>query len=239
MKSKATMLASPTAYRRRLRSRSEKAPHNLDRTLRRSCISPEQPALAGPDTEPGFTLIELMVVLLIMAILLAIAIPTFLGVRHSAQDRATQSNLRNALNAVKQLYTKSGNASYLGLTSTALASIEPSLNYYVNAAVPATGNKNAVSIQVSPTSGQWVMLAAWSPDNRCWFLEDNEQNSSTTTALIQAAGTWYGVALGVTKPSNCNAATSPLKAIPLGSPLPTGSASSNATAATPAWGNSF
>jgi type IV pilus assembly protein PilA len=33
---------------------------------------------AGEDA--GFTLIELMVVLLIMAILLAIAIPTFLGV---------------------------------------------------------------------------------------------------------------------------------------------------------------
>ena len=45
----------------------------------------------------GFTLIELMVVLLIIAILLAIAIPTFLGVTSSANDRATQSNLTNAL----------------------------------------------------------------------------------------------------------------------------------------------
>ncbi len=36
------------------------------------------------DAEGGFTLIELMVVLLIIAILLAIAIPTFLGVTSSA-----------------------------------------------------------------------------------------------------------------------------------------------------------
>jgi prepilin-type N-terminal cleavage/methylation domain-containing protein len=47
--------------------------------------------------EGGFTLIELMVVLLIIAILLAIAIPTFLGVSGGARDRAAQSNLTNAL----------------------------------------------------------------------------------------------------------------------------------------------
>src|ERR1700684_2371959 len=54
--------------------------------------------------EAGFTLIELMVVLLIIAILLAIAIPTFLGVTGSANDRAAQSNNTNALTEVKALY---------------------------------------------------------------------------------------------------------------------------------------
>jgi type IV pilus assembly protein PilA len=53
----------------------------------------------------GFTLIELMVVVLIIAILIAIAIPTFLGARARAQDRAAQSNLRNALAAEKTDYT--------------------------------------------------------------------------------------------------------------------------------------
>ncbi len=54
--------------------------------------------------DAGFTLIELMVVLLIIAILLAIAIPTFLGVTGSANDRAAQSNLTNALTELKALY---------------------------------------------------------------------------------------------------------------------------------------
>ncbi len=54
--------------------------------------------------EAGFTLIELMVVLLIIAILLAIAIPTFLGVTNTAGDRAAQSNLTNALTEGKALY---------------------------------------------------------------------------------------------------------------------------------------
>jgi type IV pilus assembly protein PilA len=55
--------------------------------------------------DKGFTLIELMVVVLIIAILIAIAIPTFLGLRRRAQDRAAQSNLRNAFTAAKAYYT--------------------------------------------------------------------------------------------------------------------------------------
>src|SRR5271156_5163867 len=58
----------------------------------------------GGTAEAGFTLIGLMVVLLIIAILLAIAIPTFLGVTGSANDRAAQSNLTNALTEAKALY---------------------------------------------------------------------------------------------------------------------------------------
>src|ERR1035438_6624341 len=73
--------------------------------------------------DAGFTLIELMVVLLIIAILLAIAIPTFLGVANSAGDRASQSNLTNALTEVKALYQNS--ASY-AVGSPAVAMTAPS-----------------------------------------------------------------------------------------------------------------
>jgi len=59
--------------------------------------------------EAGFTLIELMVVLLIIAILLAIAIPTFLGVSGSAKDRASQSNLTTALTDTIAYYQNSQN----------------------------------------------------------------------------------------------------------------------------------
>lgn len=55
------------------------------------------------EDEQGFTLIELMVVVLIIAILIAIAIPTFLGAQDRARDRAAQSDLRNALTAAKSI----------------------------------------------------------------------------------------------------------------------------------------
>ncbi len=61
--------------------------------------------------EEGFTLVELMVVVLIIAILIAIAIPTFLGARVRAQDRAVQSDLRNSLSAAKVIYADT-NADY-------------------------------------------------------------------------------------------------------------------------------
>src|SRR5439155_18056507 len=87
--------------------------------------------------DEGFTLIELMVVVLIIAILIAIAIPTFLGARKRAQDRAAQSNLRNALTAEKVYYTDAqAYANSVGANGTALTSIEPSLTYA--AAVSAT-----------------------------------------------------------------------------------------------------
>src|SRR5438105_13159048 len=59
------------------------------------------------EDDQGFTLIELMVVVLIIAILIAIAIPTFLGARQRAQARAAQSNVRNAFTAEKTFYPDS------------------------------------------------------------------------------------------------------------------------------------
>ena len=92
------------------------------------------------DEDEGFTLIELMVVVLIIAILLAIAIPTFLGARERAQDRAAQSDIRNALAAEKVHYTD--DEEYTNNT-TALASIEPSLEY-----TPGSGDEDFVGIVV-------------------------------------------------------------------------------------------
>ena len=91
--------------------------------------------------EQGFTLIELMVVVLIIAILIAIAIPTFLGARARAQDRAAQSNLRNALTAEKTFYT--AKQAYSS-TSTDLSAIEPSLSY-VASSPASTGNQVGVA----------------------------------------------------------------------------------------------
>src|SRR5881275_1562179 len=77
--------------------------------------------------EEGFTLIELMVVVLIIGILIAIAIPTFLGAQKRAQDRAAQSSLRNALTNAKAIYTDSQD--YTTATATALYAAEPALTF--------------------------------------------------------------------------------------------------------------
>jgi type IV pilus assembly protein PilA len=69
--------------------------------------------------ESGFTLVEILVTLTIIAILVAIAVPSYLGYQRKATETTAESNLRAALPAVEAYYHD--NATYASMTITALA----------------------------------------------------------------------------------------------------------------------
>ena len=56
----------------------------------------------------GFTLVELMVVLLIIGILIAIAIPIYNSTQKNAKQRACEANIRTIEGAAAQYYSKEG-----------------------------------------------------------------------------------------------------------------------------------
>jgi len=168
--------------------------------------------------ESGFTLIELMVVLLIMAILLAIAIPTFLGVKGGAQNRTVQSDLTNAVTSAKAVYSNAGSYGTVASTlATTLHTSEPELTFVPGAV--NTGAPHQISVLVS-NDGLILLIAEESANSRCWYAEDNEE-SAAGNANLSNAGSAQGITYGSGTPSsgNCNASDTP--------------------SSTPAWGSRY
>lgn len=170
--------------------------------------------------DSAFTLIELMVVLLIMAILLAIAIPTFLGTTRSANDRVVQSNLNSALSNADVVYQQNAQAYGTGATSLFASSLVSTLNIQAPSISFTTGpstGPGVVSLYVSNDGNGLIMAALAKGTNTCWYIMTNTLTQSTSTsndayqylsgysgfASQVAAGTWFGEAAALGTQTNC------------------------------------
>lgn len=73
-------------------------------------------------SEGGFTLIELLIVLIIIGILVAIAVPAYLGFKDRADNSAAAANVRASIPAAEAYQLDNG--SYTGMTAAALQAID-------------------------------------------------------------------------------------------------------------------
>jgi type IV pilus assembly protein PilA len=123
--------------------------------------------------ERGFTLIELLVVMVIIGILILIGLPTYLGARERAADRATEANVRTGLAAAMTFFAENG--SYTGYDVTEAENAEPSLDWVP----PGPPARNEIAIVTA--NGYDLLVVSLSPSGSYVCLAQQFASPVTTT----------------------------------------------------------
>lgn len=116
----------------------------------------------------GFTLIEVLAVVVIIGILVAIAVPMYMNYRKGAANKSVQSDVRGAVTAIEQFYTENGNA----YPATRVGTKSTNLDF------PAIGTGTAQSATVST-------------GNTLSYAQDSSGTSYIVCGINEDAGTVY------------------------------------------------
>jgi prepilin-type N-terminal cleavage/methylation domain-containing protein len=118
-------------------------------------------------SQAGFTLIELMMVVLIIAIMITFLVPTFFGASRRANDRAMQSSLRNGLTTAKAM--TADNLDYTAATPAALNAEGLPVRFVAGGVAPSGQNE----VSVDAVSGTYIVFGGLSKSGSCFFLSDD------------------------------------------------------------------
>lgn len=125
--------------------------------------------MQGTKREDGFSLVELMVVVLVIAILLAVAIPTFLGSRERAQRRAAQSTVRNAYVAHQIYYA--GKQEFTE-NELQMRAVDPSLQWRAfDSSSVEPSEAEVVYTDVLGSDDDLVLVAVKGGNGKCYWIK--------------------------------------------------------------------
>lgn len=123
--------------------------------------------------EAGFSLVEMAVVIVVLSILVAIAIPTFLSARGRASDSAAKSRARQGLVTQKTYFSDKG----IWGSASDIQPVEPSVEFSDLGAGPKVLGKVYIKVE-----GEVATLVSRSASGTCyWARESTVEGSSFAT----------------------------------------------------------
>ena len=114
--------------------------------------------------QKGFTLIELMIVIAIIGILAAIAIPNFISYRQRSYDTAAQSDLKNLMTSQEAYYVDS--STYMPITADTKGTVSfGGTDAYLSdkVTVGGTGDADGYSMSAYHPSGSGITWTVSGP----------------------------------------------------------------------------
>lgn len=159
---------------------------------------------------PGFTLMELMVVVAIIAVLAAVIIPNFVHARAQGVTAACESNLRQIATAMELYYADNGIYPSSGTVTPALfaGGVAPAENYLGQTPIDPANNR-PYSVQVTAATGntpaRYIIEDAGGHDpSTTRMLTDRDSPGTTGQVQPNASYLVYSSSNGLQSAQNAN-----------------------------------